>query len=367
METIKLFGREFVFLNPEYLGYLTKICLPLAGVWLLVFILKRLQRPSRTLGSKYPLIGTMKFWAKMIAVLAITAIALARPVSKEDLVVEKSSADLIFVLDNSLSMRALDVNPRVSRLEIAKEEIRKLITNQVIKEGDRVSLFNFAKISSPVMPLSVDLQLFSSLLEEIDYTKPLDESYWNTDLNNILFNVIEQISRQREFDSVVEGLKQRSDGARKIVILFTDGEDQFFSDPETRGESQAFLEEALTQFRKSGIKIYCVGIGTRSGFPWLNLLYGYRPGDDYDENYTLDWAGKKTSLNAQLLERLASATGGAFFTIENSRTSAFAFLSRVIDANRKLVGVSERENNKEWWPVLVRAALFVVILAIFFY
>lgn len=366
MESINIFGREIIFLNPEYLDYFLKICLPLTGVWLLVFLFKRLRRPARTLGSAYPLIGVMKFWAKALLVLAITIIALAWPVSKENAVVEKSSVDIIFGIDNSLSMRALDVSERMNRLDIAKREILGLLGNQVIREGDRVAFVNFAKMPNFGMPLSTDLQLFGTLVEELDYTKPLDESYWDTDLNYALREIQATVSRQEEFDES-EGIAPRKSVAKKMIILFTDGEDQFFADPGARSENRALQDAVIREFRKMGIKIYSVGIGTQKGFLWGNLLYGYKLGEDYQEYDVRDWGSNRTVLETSLLNHFANLTGGDVFTIENSLTSSSDFLSRVIDSNRSLVAVSQRENEHEWWPYLVRAALTVVSIAIIFY
>ena len=71
-------GRASVSLRQQYL-VVVPVALLLFLFGLIVYCLMLRGRPLKTRGSSYPLVGHIKFWFVAILVLALMAIAAARP------------------------------------------------------------------------------------------------------------------------------------------------------------------------------------------------------------------------------------------------------------------------------------------------
>ena len=73
------------------------------------------------------------------------------------------------------------------------------------------------------------------------------------------------------------------------------------------------MNDALRELRLRKIKVYAVGIGTKTGVPWLSLLRGLKEGIDYPQYYAYDWSGGVIPLDLKILERITNLTGGSVF------------------------------------------------------
>ena len=189
--------------------------------------------------------------------------------------VKRRGLDIIIALDTSNSMLAEDVLPsRISRAKLAiKDLVKKL-------HGDRVGLVAFAGTSFLQCPLTIDYDGFLLSLDDVDVdTIPIG----GTSLSNAIYKSIESF----------EGGKNQE----KILIVITDGEDL-----------EGGVEAAIQKARASGVKIFCVGIGSDKG----ELI------PVFDEKgkmaFLKDEEGNvvKTRLREDLLQRMAIETGGMY-------------------------------------------------------
>lgn len=84
----------------------------------------------------------------------------------------------------------------------------------------------------------------------------------------------------------------------KALVLFTDGEDH-----------EGGMESVLEEVKKSGVRIYCIGLGTEKGDPIpLTDESGKRSGFKKDREGQI----VITKLNPALLEEIAASSGGLY-------------------------------------------------------
>ena len=101
----------------------------------------------------------------MIAVFLLI-IAFARPISLDKVITPPvEGKDIMFALDVSTSMKALDFQPN-NRLDAAKKVIKQFVRT---RKNDRLGLIFFAHNSFLQVPLTTDYSVFekSTVYEEI--------------------------------------------------------------------------------------------------------------------------------------------------------------------------------------------------------
>jgi Ca-activated chloride channel family protein len=193
----------------------------------------------------------------------------------------RRGADVVLVLDTSLSMAAEDVAP--NRLDLARHSLGTLLERI---PGDRVALVTFAGEANLACPLTIDHAALRMLLESAGVTSTPVPGTALADALRVALHAFR--ARPGEPD----------DRGRAIVV-FSDGEDH-------SGETEPVLEE----LSRAGIAVHAVGCGTARGAP-LPL----RESSGLVAGYKKDREGRVVTsrLNEDVLERLALATGGRYF------------------------------------------------------
>lgn len=220
---------------------------------------------------------------------ALLVVGLARPqYGGRSQLVSSRGIDVVLALDLSKSMLARDVHP--SRLARAKAELDHLLDDSLV--GDRLGMIGFAgtTVSYPLTTDSASLELFYGDLQ------PYDMPVGGTAIGKAVTAAL--------------GLLQESASATdrtRVIVLFTDGEDTV-SDPLAAAE----------QANRLGVRIYTVGIGTRSGEPVPQLDgngqpvgYMHKPGGD--PGYVT------ATLDEALLRQIAEKSGGQYFHLDPER------------------------------------------------
>jgi len=266
----------------------------------------------------------------MSLALVLIVIALARPQASGRAVLQKQyGLDLVVALDFSKSMLAKDIYP--SRLERAKRELEWLLDELA---GDRVGLVAFAG-ETLTYPPTTDYAAVKLFWRDME---PSDMPVGGTAVGRALTASLGLLKSLRE-----KGGKTRA----QVILLLTDGED-------TDSEPLAAAAEAA----QLGIKIYAVGIGSRSGelIPQV---------DETGEvtGYLKDKSGKYVTsrLAEGVLSELASQTEGLYLRADSGRfgveqiRAALAALKRS-ENDARLV----RQYDEIYLAFLVPALLLLV-------
>lgn len=217
---------------------------------------------------------TIKIVLIIIAV-SLSLIALARPQwGFEWEEVKRSGIDMLIAIDVSKSMLATDVKP--NRLERSKFAVRDLIKKL---NGDRIGLIAFAGTAFLQCPPTIDYDGFLLALDDLT-TATIPRG--GTSITAAI---------REAMDTMKEGDKKY-----KVLVIITDGED-------FEGDAITAAKEAS----ESGMKIYCVGVGSLEGD--LIPISG-----DGGRGFLADRGGNavKTKLNEELLKKIAISTGGSY-------------------------------------------------------
>jgi Ca-activated chloride channel homolog len=329
-----------VFLQPEYfkLFFLLVLIVPL---WLFYFFSKRnaRKRLGAAVGPLHKISHLHPLWRDATRFLLITmalvalVVALAQPqLIREKQLSQPEKMDVVFLLDNSPSMRAEDVPP--SRLERALEIVGRFARNK--PPQDRVGLVSFASGSLILSYLTEDS---SNVLFYLNYLK--DDSSFNpgTNIGRAIQNGLTVLSRDSELHPEVAGKKQ-------IFILISDGEDH-------GGE----LESAVREATRQGIRIHTIGIGSPEGAP---IPIGQENGT---VRYVEDVKGNRilSRFDEQTLNWIAETTGGSAHRSFTGQELE-GFFEGIVRQERKIEGFKKVVEYEDTYRGFLLAA-FGLLLA----
>lgn len=262
--------------------------------------------------------------ALFIAAYMLLVIAAARPQFGSKLREEHSrGVEMMLVVDVSNSMMAEDFEP--NRLERTKYAIGKLFESL---QQERVGMVVFAGEPKVQLPITSDYRMAQAFAKRIS---PSLVSEQGTAIGRALEQAMLSFSSQSE--------------QSRVIILITDGENH---------EDDAV--EAARKAAEQGIRIYTIGIGTPEGAP-------IQIGGEFikDENGEM----VVSKLNEQMLEQIASTTGGAYVRA-TKQSIGLDEIVKSIDAMEKsdLATVRFEEYNEQYQYPLA-AALVLLVLDVF--
>jgi Ca-activated chloride channel family protein len=243
--------------------------------------------------------------------------------------VKRQGIDIIVAIDTSRSMLAQDVKP--SRLERSKLAIEDLLD---LLQGDRIGLIAFSGASFLQCPLTLDYSAFSMALDAV-----------NTEL---IPRGGTSISRAIETATTAfEGKAKKY----KALILITDGEDH-------EGDPVKAAEEAAEQ----GIKIFCIGIGTREGelIPVID--------ESGSMSFLKDRQGQvvKSRLDETTLQKIALNTGGGYIRASGTEYGLDIIYNEKIAAMEKKDLESKLQRRyEERYQIPLAIALGLLCLEVF--
>ncbi len=205
----------------------------------------------------------------VLAALVLMVVALAQPRrSFTSETVEGEGIDIMIALDISGSMQALDFAPK-DRLVAAKDVIREFIAG---RPHDRIGLVVFASRAFTQCPLTLDHQVLTGFLDEIEVGLIDDGTAIGLGL------------------ATAVGRLRHSEAESRTVILLTDGMNNV---PTLEPETAAELAHTL------GVRVYTVAIGRDGVAPFpVDTPMGRRVQQI------------ETRIDEDLLKRIAQRTGG---------------------------------------------------------
>lgn len=269
---------------------LLALLVPLAG-WLRL----RRGRPAATFAPAAFLEGLPATWRTRIrhlpavlfvAGVILAVVALARPVELVAVPDEREGIDILLCLDTSSSMATNDLDPRRTRLDVAKEAAARFVAG---RPDDRIGLVAFARYPDLRCPPTLDHDALLRMLagvERVEADGPEDATAIGT-----------AVAR------AAQALGDRG-AASRVVILLTDGEENVAT--ADRADEIAPVHAAQL-CADEGIRVYTIaaGLGRRTA------------------------SGEWVALDTSQVRDLARRTGGRFFTARDA--DAVAGVYRAID------------------------------------
>jgi hypothetical protein len=356
-------GSVITFGAPQYLPLLA-----IPGVLLLLWLRQAWRRRGDVAAlrerrlmpvrERIPFLGELLFWLCLLAALALTIAAVARPQTASSLV-RTAGVDFVVLLDGSASMHVGDVGPsalrepqgrpeqgrgttgsgpagRSNRWQRATRFLRTL-GESLRWEDDRVALALFAHIATPQVRLTRDPNTYFFFLDHLENGSPFrleDDTSWDTNIERGIYWGLRLFEKDEE-------LQGKSDNS-KAFILISDG--QAWS-----GEVAKSIELA----RASGIPIQVVGVGSTAG--------GIIPDPKRDPTQ----AAVRSVLDRNSLSVIATAGGGRYFELDREEDRDIA--NAIIDMTRRRAGAQgvQQSFDDRYREFLIGAAGLVVLGVLF--
>ena len=255
----------------------------------------------------------------VLAFLTIAFVNPRRPDSTEK--VKLTGTDLMIALDVSNSMLANDIQP--TRLDKAKLLIGKLIDKL---QGNRIGMVVFAGNAYLQMPLTTDASAARLFLSTIS---PGLVPYQGTNISEAL-----QVCN-RSFNTAEKKYKS--------ILLISDGEDH----------DNTTLETA-EKLKGQGVVINTIGVGSPQGSTLPDPATA-QPRKDDQGNVVI------SKLNEADLQKIASATNGAYVLLNNAEATADDVAKDLSAMDQKPITDSTLTNftSYYWWFVLMAAVLLI--------
>lgn len=263
----------------------------------------------------------------LLRVLCFTClvIALARPRSGTSYTeVDTSGRDIMFVLDLSGSMQALDftVNgERVNRLTALKSVVKEFIQR---RSGDRMGLVVFGTESFTQCPLTNDQRTIIDFVDALEIGMAGEA----TAIGKAL-----AIATKRTKDIEAES---------KVIILVTDGQNN---------SGSVHPLEAARIAAKERVRIHTVGIGGKKPAPFP----------------VVDWFGR-TRLNYQelpmdeeTLKEIARLTGGKYFNAQDTEELENIYNEIDLLEPRKETATEFVDYEEHFLPLLAAGLVFLFL------
>lgn len=289
---------------------------------------------SRTRGASLPIFGDLLAWLFLIAALASTLLALARPLFVTS-AIRTAGIDLVILQDGSASMRVQDVpsagGAARDRWQRSMRFLRTL-GESLRWEDDRIALSLFASLATPQIRLTRDPNTFFFFLDHLEDEPPFrlqDPGTWDTNIERGIYWGLRLIDKDEE----VRGPSANA----KAFVLLSDG--QAWS-----GE----VQQSLAMARARRIPVYVVGVGTTAG--------GIIPEPMRASNSE----PVASRLDRDSLAVIATAAGGRYFELDRDRDADIA--NAIIAATRRRAaqtGVAEGTEDL-YHRFLLAAAVFLV-------
>ncbi|HEX2443550.1 MAG TPA: vWA domain-containing protein [Vicinamibacterales bacterium] len=298
------------------------------------------RRPASVSGTVAPrlaLAGDLPFWLSLIAALALTIVALARPLEVTSRV-RTGGVDIVVLQDGSASMRVRDVArtsagpDRSDRWQRSMQFLRTL-GESLRWERDRMALAVFAGVATPQIRLTRDPNTFFFFLDHLDTEPPFrlrDAGTWDTNIERGIYWGMRLVEKDEE-------VRGPSENGRAFILL-SDG--QAWS-----GE----VEKSIALVRARGAPLHVIGVGTTGG--------GVIP----EPNRSPAAAPLSSVLDRDSLSVIATAGGGRYFELDREPDSAIANV--IIDSTRARapVGAIAEGTRELYRDALLGAAGFLIL------
>ena len=153
--------------------------------------------------------------------------------------------------------------------------------------------------------------------------------------------------------AIKESLRSYEGGQKKykVLIIVTDGEDN-------EGDSVQAAQEA----KKEGIKIFCIGIGTREGdlIPVLD--------ETGQRSFLKDNQGNvvKSRLDETSLQKIALNTGGVYVRATNAEFGLdLIYREKIAKMEKRELEAKMNKHYEERFQIFLGLALFLLIIEYF--
>ena len=260
--------------------------------------------------------------------LALLILALANPqYGKGTNKAKAEGVEIMICLDISNSMRALDLDRKRSRLDIAKMAVDQLLTKL---HGDRIGLIVFAGDAFVQVPVTNDYRAARIFINSIS---PEMMTNQGTAIGTAIDKAMTSFDMQN--------------GVDKAIIVMSDGEDHIGG-----------TEEAVKRATENGIRISTVGVATIKESPIPDVQKGKIIGLKKDD------AGKTvyTKLNEPMLMEIAEMGGGSYTRAEGTYINLAGVLEDIRTLEAKEIDSKSYVEYEDQYQILLFLGVLLLLV-----
>jgi Ca-activated chloride channel homolog len=278
------------------------------------------QLMQRRLAARASFARTLTRLGLVLACLVFGVLALMQPTARGEtasMSTTEANADVLFVLDVSRSMLAVDASP--TRLARAKAEIDNLVKQL---DGDNVGLVVFAGRAVEMCALTMDYAYFSSVLATVSTSSA---GRGGTKIGAAIKDAVNSFPP--------------NDGA-KLMVLITDGDDQ-----------DKYTQDAAKAARDAGVKIVAIGIGSETG----STIDLKDPETGAVTKLMHDGKPVISKLDAETLRKVALTTEGAYIPAGTAAVDLASIMQshvKPLIAEAKATALRPSADERFLWPLL---------------
>lgn len=304
-----------IYLILKKIGILTSISFPLVlSDW-----------KGKTFEWKHPILNIFSYIAKILFALAFVLIctALANPIiSSQKKVYTSRGAEIIFVIDTSPSMAALDIGTS-TRLEAAKQAVKTITENNT---GSAFGLVAMASETAMLVPPTMDHEIFMNQVNSLQIGRFGEGTAIGTGITSAVYHF------------------STSKAQKKCIVLLSDGENN-------AGSIHPLTAAELA--KENNITIYTLAIGTKG---------------TVSVEYSDPISGKKYSgyldstFDTTQLKEIAANTQGTFYSVET--LSALSQTLESISKKESVIQTYQIKNiTKEYHNDFLFFGILLIIVA----
>ena len=266
----------------------------------------------------------------IIIILFIINLRIMIPSNNDERV--SNNLNVLFVIDNTISMNALDYNGSSKRLDGVKDDCKYIIDNLI---GARFSVITFDNNSKIMIPFTYDSNI---TYESIEIISPINELYAKgTSLNTPLDNMLKVL--------------QNNDNSNRINVVF------FISDGEITDNSKLKSFKKLSKYIDNGAVL---GYGTIDG-GYMKTNYQYSENNDYIKDYSSSsFQNAVSKIDENNLKKISSDLNIDYIHMDKHRN-----IYNKINGIKKLADSGLTKNNKSSYDDIYY--IFIIPLLILLY
>lgn len=210
---------------------------------------------------------------KSIIIILLFIINLRPMIPNGEAIIMTANVNILFVIDTSISMRALDYNGNKERFEGVVNDCCNIV-NEL--SNCKFSIITFGDIAQRIIPFTTDTDMVQAELKAISLE---DEFYAKgTSLNMVNDILLETLKKEKE---------RQKDDAKFIMFFVSDGEIT------KEGENL----EAFSNIEKYVNDGAVLGYGTTEGGKMINTTYEADPTSDFYYLYYYEEFDKVTAIS----------------------------------------------------------------------
>lgn len=271
---------------------------------------------------------------EIIMVILLFIINLRPMIKKDNATTEENNLEVLFVIDNTISMNAEDYNGKNKRLDGVKKDCIEIIENLV---GAKYSIISFNNSTKILMPFSKDATMASETIEIIE---PIEELYARGSTLNTPLETMEYI---------LKNSYEKSEDIKRIVFFVSDGEITDDSKLESFTSLKKYIDEGAV-----------LGYGTEKGGN-MKEKDRYTETEDYIYDYSKGYNAKAISkIDETNLKQIATDMGIDYLNMNNK--SLNQKLNKISKLKSSDLATTSKQNYDDIYYLFIPPLLILLVI-----